>query len=222
MGNCDLEGPPNYNYDFQQRLLHYALTTGHYNLWTRGKEWKKKVYHPLRYFSHGIWPPMHKLFAQKGYQGENPTLTQGFIHNSVARRHSLPPRNGGTSTYLHMLKTPICLFWVPCKHYKYHVLWLTQGLWHPNLAYPRLNITTKKRGLAEEVKVPVQVSVHPGPLTSFNTIRLCAGDFWYSLTPTLGYSQFSTPLPKGPQWTNSHGSVMGPQRKHLFCWVLAP
>lgn len=72
--------------------------------------------------------------------------------------------------HLHMLETPICLLWVPCKHYKYHVLWLTQGLWHPNLAYPRLNITTKKRGLAEEVKVPVLVSVHPGPLTSFNTL----------------------------------------------------
>jgi hypothetical protein len=30
MGNCDWEGPP--NYDLQQRLEHNALTTGHYNL----------------------------------------------------------------------------------------------------------------------------------------------------------------------------------------------
>jgi hypothetical protein len=35
--------PQTTNYNFQQRLLHNALTTGHYNnLWTRGKEWKKK------------------------------------------------------------------------------------------------------------------------------------------------------------------------------------
>jgi hypothetical protein len=107
---------------FNRGYLHNALTTGHYNnLWTRGKEWKKNK----RFIALCII--FHMVFGSG-------------VHPQLSCKEALPsPTQWVKQQHLHMLKTPICLFGVPWKRYKYHVVWLTQGVWQPNLAYPRLN-----------------------------------------------------------------------------------
>jgi hypothetical protein len=160
MGNCDWERPSNYNYDFHKSLLHNALTTGHYNLWTQGKEWKKRfitlciIFHMV--FGLLCTNCLHdrlvtKAKTQPWLRGPSTTQLQG----GTPLPHAM-----GEAALTHVENPNLLILGFACKHYKYHVLWLTQGLWHPNLAYPRLNITTKKRtGLAEEVKVPTSIGV---------------------------------------------------------------
>jgi hypothetical protein len=132
--------PQTTNYDFQQRLLHNALTTGHYNLWTGGKEWKKKGLLPSALFFTWYVASYAQIVCMIGWLPRWKLNLDSGVHPQLSCKEALPsPTQWVKQQHLHMLKTPICLFGVPWKRYKYHVVWLTQGVWQPNLAYPRLN-----------------------------------------------------------------------------------
>jgi hypothetical protein len=103
---------------------------------------------------------------------------------------------------------------------------LTQGLWQPNLAYHRLNITTKKREgrrwRSEGTSVGVS-SPWPPPslaLTLVDYVLVTFGTVWPQPWATVSSPHLYQEGHSEP--TVMSLSVMGPHSKHLFCWVLGP